>query len=453
LLLAAALFAISVFSSTAHAQSTGIRLDSSGVVSEFPSGIRIRASASGDNDIASIAVRLNVGLVEHSAFNYIPVQPGRQVAGELLWRTDTASSYIPPGTELTYSFEIVDTAGNRLQTPRQTMVYHDPRFEWSEISRGPVKLAYHGSARSSADQILNTIVDTLAKMGPILGADTEAPIRVTVFNSVSEMRSALATRSAVSDSTLVTEGQAFNEMGTLLVLGGNRGARGTASHEVTHILVHRAGEGLYRMVPSWLHEGLAEYGNVSTVNGYESALRSAIRNDKLLPITYMGGLPGPADQVLIFYGQSRAMVRYMIDEYGAAQMRTLLAAYKGGKSMDDALKEAYGVDREGMENLWRKSVGGELLEAPDLSSLPTPVPYPTLMPYTLTPYPFPSAEAATPTPVVTAPSPSATAVPTAQGPASGGGCNPRRSGGPADGALAMSAVAFAVLVSRRKGRR
>ena len=66
---------------------------------------------------------------------------------------------------------------------------------------------------------------------------------------------------------------------------------------------------------------------------------------------------------LLFYGQSKALVRMMIDDFGAGKMREFMALYKGGKSMDDALTQTYGLDRVALENRWRASVGASPLSS------------------------------------------------------------------------------------------
>lgn len=363
-----------------------VTVRSSSLTSEFPEGFRVRLTAVSDQDIESAAIRVRIGRQTRTGYDYLETT-GRDgvVEGELLWQTNTGASYIPPGTVITYSFEFVDTDGSRYETGKAEFVYHDPRFVWTEISNGPITVAYHGGSESRAREILDTMLLTLDRMAPLLGADREEPIRVTVYNSWNEMRGAIPPSSAVFDRHLITEGQAFTKVGTLLVLG-SRSAAGTASHEMTHIIVHRAGEGVARKVPPWLHEGLAEYGNVDPGRSFDDALRRGIRQDRLLPITHMGSLPGRANDILLFYGQSKALVRMMIDDFGAGRVREFMAVYKGGESMDDALTQVYGLDRVGLENRWRASVGASPLSAAySNDERPTPVPGPTLLPYTLNP--------------------------------------------------------------------
>ena len=100
----------------------------------------------------------------------------------------------------------------------------------------------------------------------------------------------------------------------------------------------------------------------------------------------MGTLPGRPDDVILFYGQSKALVRMMIDDFGPEKMREFMARYKDGASMDHALEQTYSLDRDGIENRLRRSLGTSLLPSSiQASQRPTPLPAPTVLPYTLQP--------------------------------------------------------------------
>lgn len=441
---------------SADADVSSIRVESFSVISEFPKGIRFTLRASSDNDITSVAVRFRIGQQTTGAYDYMDFESGPLIDGHLFWRTNSISRYIPPGTIITYNFEVEDSEGNRLDTELEEFIYVDARFKWSEVSSGPITVAYHGPVKTRADLILNAILQTIDHMGPLLGADTEIPIRVTMYNNVKEMLEALPPGSSTIRRELVTEGQAFSDVGTLLVLGGGRLAEGTASHEVTHILTHRAGNSIIRNVPSWLDEGLAEYGNIVPGFSYDVALEFAISNDVLLPITSQTLRPGDAEQVIIFYGAGRSIVRYMVSRYGGDAMTELMAVLKSGKDIDSAFLEVYGVDRLGLENDWRAAIGAPPYIPPEAGSVrPTALPRPTLLPYTLqtqpqasdTPVPapqVPSTSISEPSPVAKAAIEQSTAVPVAdesevdepQG-IGGGACS-----APTDGEIRAMDVSF-----------
>ena len=370
------------FATTASANTGDIEVLSSSATGEFPEGIRFELRAQSSERIEEIAVRLRIGQRTFGEYEYMDLEPtssnGRTDAS-LLFRTDTAARYIPPGTIVKYFFEIADEDGNQLATEQQEFVYQDGRFEWDQVSDGVITVWYHGPVQSRAEAILDAIQETLGIMGPLLGAGVDEPISVTMYNNWPEMRPALPPSSATLRRELVTEGQAHSEDGVLLVLGGAQRARGVAAHEVTHILVFRAGEGVLGSVPSWLNEGLAEYGNIDPGESYTYALRYAIATDNLLPITAMTSQPGNPEDVIIFYGQARSIVRFMVDEYGEEKMRELMATLKGGMNIRNAVPEVYGVGLIELENLWRDELGVSHRQAPsEASALPTAAPAPAI---------------------------------------------------------------------------
>ena len=389
-------------------RASGPTLEAHQITSEFPAGFRINVRASGENDIASMAVRLRVGQLTSGTYNYLDFGSvelvddsdekvegsGKLVDGEFFWRTETASNYIPPGTIIKYTFEIEDSAGHKLETETFEFIYFDARFvddegnsRWEEVFDGSVTVAYKGPVKKRAEEILRTIVETLEKMAPIMGEEAIAePIRVTMYNNNKEMLEALPPKSAAISRELITEGQAFTEVGTLLVLGGGRLALGTASHEVMHIITHRVGDSVFRKVPAWLSEGLSEFANVDPGFSYDIALDFAIETDRLLPHVYMPALPGDPEDVIIFYGQSRSIVRMMISQFGPEKMKEFMASLQSGKNMDTALLTVYGLTRQTLDNAWRMAIGAKPLDLTERRQVrPTAVPQRVPLLYSLTP--------------------------------------------------------------------
>ncbi len=469
-----AIAALAAHGGGARAQDGGIRVLSSQVTSEFPVGIRFRVSLESDNPIDAVSVRFQTGTEPRKSYDYLDLEETAEIVdGELLWRTNTTAKFIPPGTLITYNFEIEDTEGNLLETEPEGFVYVDTRFEWEEVEDGAITVAYHGPVKQRAEIILDAMTQTLALVGPLVGADTTEPIRVTMYNNTLEMLEALPPGSTTIRRELITEGQAFTNIGTLLVLGSGRLARGTASHEMTHILTHRAGDSAFRSVPAWLDEGLAEFGNVDPSLSYTVAVEFAIETDRLLHLTSMPVLPGDPEDVIIFYGQARSIVRFMVGVYGPDPMTELMRLLKSGEQMDDALRATYGVDRLGLENQWREAIGAPLLEIDVRErARPTPIARPTVSAYSLsdlisgsqaTPTPMP-APTATPAPTPTAvtvaeavspPTPAAGADAAAEQEPGGGACSLPSEAGPrtVDGAAVALGLGILGLALGRRLRR
>ncbi len=320
---------------------------------------------------------------------------GDTIVAELVLRTRGGSSvFIPPGADITYSWTIEGSEGVSTKTASETFMYMDPRFDWKVITEGQVSTYYYGPVESRARTVLGTAVESLGRMGDLLETQLTRPIRLVMYNSRSDMLPALPFESETTETALLVLGQAYRREGVLLLLGSEASIRGTTSHEVTHLLVAQAAEAPGIRVPDWLNEGLAEYGNLEPGISYDQALALSIATDSLLPITHMTSVPGLPQDVILFYGQSRSIVKFMADTYGTEKLARLLQVLSQGiGNIDDVLEEVYGFDRVGLDNRWRESIGQPPLpEADDTTEQPrvTPTPIPTLVPL----------GARTPTPVI-----------------------------------------------------
>ena len=368
------------------ASSGDIEISSHGSVSEFPEGIRFSIEVYSEDIIEEIALRMRIGQQKSGVYQYFEFEPEKKVVSELFWKTNTSSKYIPPGTILEYTLEVTDLAGNKKETETSQIVVYDSRFQWEEVEEEGINVAYHGPVESRAVEILDAIIQTMDFMEPVLGQTDRKPIRVTMYNNVSEMLGGMPPGSSTIRRELITEGQAFTKIGTLLVLGGGRLSEGTASHEVTHILVERAAGSIYGNIPSWLNEGLAEFGNLSPSFSYDVAVDFAVHSGRLLPITSMPAMPGDPEDVIMYYGQSMSIVEYMVLRLGPRKMVHLLSRLKSGENIDDAILAAYGISKLELENSWRVYIGAPLYEPPaETSSLPTPMPRSEVKVFSLTP--------------------------------------------------------------------
>ena len=325
-LLVTGLFALSDRAVSAQeASASSIKVMEAGITSEFPEGFRVKIAAEGENDIKQIALRMRIGQRTRGVYEYmgdegglviggrgrsLELTPGKSVRAELYWRTGSTTNYIPPGTIITYTFEVDDVEGNRHTTEPQQFVYVDVRYEWKEVTDGLVTVAYHGPVDKRANDVLDTAKRTIDLISPIYGAVHEDPIRISMYNNAAELVDAYPPRYGAIGHGVIVDGQAHAQEGVVMVEAGGRDALGTTSHEITHIIIHRATfNPTAQNMPSWLNEGLAEFGNLHATVGYDLALEFAVQNDRVLPIMFMRGQPSKGEDIIIFYGQARSIVR------------------------------------------------------------------------------------------------------------------------------------------------
>lgn len=402
-----AIVALATLTGTAMAQqSEQVQFVEAGLVSNFPQSIKFHAAIDTELEVEDIRVRFGVGHGEKNRYNYLDLDRGggTLVDGELDWMFNTTGRYIPPGSIVRFHFEVLDTDGNEHISPNYETIMHDARYEWDEVDSGSIKVYYHGPVETRATRLADAGARLLDLMQPITGGETETPISVTLYNNNAEMIGAVQGRSATTSRELITEGQAFHDESVVLVLAGTRDI-GTLTHELTHILVGRAAGGTSALVPLWLNEGLAEYGNLDQGLSYQYYLEWAVDTGRLKPFSNLGSFPGEPSLNLVAYGQSRSFVAYLIEQYGGNKIAEVLASIREGNTGESAIRTVYGESLLDLENEWRYDMGADEYVpsrsfAAPATATPEPTPAPVVQP------------TATPTAVtepVEAPEPTATA--------------------------------------------
>lgn len=366
-------------SQVASAQDSPIRFSDVRLESNFPESIHFYASFETDLEIEDIRVRFSTGPGSTEQYDYLDLEERGTglIDGELEWRVNTSARYVPPGAFVKYHFEVFAEDGNEYLSENYEGLVTDARFEWEVVTAGPIRVYYHGPVQTRAERLADAGMQSMNLMAPIIGSEIETPIVVTLYNNNAEMIGAVQARSATISRELITEGQAFHEESVVLVLSGNRDI-GTLTHELTHILVGRAAGGSSALVPLWLNEGLAEYGNLDKGLSYGYFLEWAIDTGRLTPFSRLRSFPGEPNLVIVSYGQSRSMIEYLIENYGGEKIAEVIAAIADGTNSDIAIRNAYGKTVQQLDNDWRASIGADQYvpptptPTPDLSVAPTP---------------------------------------------------------------------------------
>ena len=178
--------------------------------------------------------------------------------------------------------------------------------------------------------------------------------KVFVYPSAEELRS------AVLFTQEWTGALAFPEYNIILIpvrSDNLEWAKRTLAHEITHLLVREATFGPFGDIPTWLNEGLAQYAEGEMEEYQREILNRAIKEDELISARSLGsGFPADPDQASLAYAQSNSLVLYLIDTYGWAKMRELLATFKEGSTYDKALQKVYSFNIEGLEERWRAHI-------------------------------------------------------------------------------------------------
>jgi hypothetical protein len=350
----AVLFLGAIVSPTASAQD-GIEVTATDVVNSFPQEVVFRLSAHSEATIEEVTLHYEIlpdGVMAYGRPDFTPAE--RVQVDFHLKGNDPPRSYLAPGAQIDYFWEVEDGAGNKLTTEPATFVYEDIRFSWESASEGNVSVHWYDGSRSSAESSLEVARETLDEMSALLGATVDYPVKIWVYDSYEDMLPALVRRSEAHAQRVVVLGERVSS-DTVLLQG--EGAGDTLRHELTHIVTHVAGEGPYGSMPTWLDEGTAMYGQSEPGEGYTSALDRAVERDSLLSVRSMTSPTGDASKVGLFYGQAWSLVDFLIETHGPTKFAELFAIFKEGSTVDKALLRVYGFDQDGLEDAWRASLG------------------------------------------------------------------------------------------------
>jgi hypothetical protein len=270
--------------------------------------------------------------------------PGQRVSVDWTLRTGR-SLFVPPMSEVRYEFELTDDTGATFTTPRRTVTYSDPRFQWRTLNVDGIELWYYNTPDDRARREAEDARNRVRRMEELFGASLAGTVRGVVYNG-RDIQSALSFRSDTTSAEGHFGGEAYTDIRLFTISG--IGAAGV-THEVTHVLLGDAlGRGKF-LVPSWLNEGLAQYaeGPAAMSRTFTRALR----------LHQMGGVPSRAADVSLHYQQGHSVVTFLIQNYGDDAMRTFLREIGRAQSIDEAARTAYGTDLTGIENQWRERVG------------------------------------------------------------------------------------------------
>ena len=351
----------------ASADEGGVTVSEATAESQFPDGIMFRVAAESADIIDDVRVFFKkADQSGRSAYRSIEVEPGESVTGETLLPASGGADYFPPGTKITYHFEVWDKAGDVMRTEETEFVYLDNRFEWLTLSDDLITVYYYSEyVEERARIILEAARQTMDNMVKVLGIAPTEPLRIVTYNNYRHMSMALPFRSQAINEELQAQGMAFSNERVLLIHGYDPTVTGTTSHEFVHLLVAEAAGGSAAAIPAWLNEGLAEYGNIDQTDDYDAALRYGIYTRRIRPLWYLRSFSGEPEDILIAYGHGKSVVSFMVARWGEHRIKDLFTAVRQTQDIDTALMRVYGLDQHGIDTEWRLALGLEPLPSPE----------------------------------------------------------------------------------------
>jgi hypothetical protein len=393
---------------------------------QFPEALTFHIGVKGRVRIVKVTLYYDLRGGDSPTVVPLEFEPATRVQASHRWRT--RGSTIPPGVPVLYHWEVEDEAGNRLVSEEKTFYYNDIRFSWKTLEDEEVSVLWYDGGDDWGQEVYEAASLSLRGLEEKLAAHVEFPIRVVVYSSEEDFRSAFP---PIGENI---GGMAFPESGmTVQILSvGDPYLGGVIPHEISHLLFFQLTDNPLSTPPAWLNEGLAVYNEWFGQSYYDAIVARAAERGELLQLDFIvGNFPRDDERVYLAYGQSYCLVKRLIDEYGGEKLGQYLRAFKDAKTgFDDeaAFEEVYGLPLMDFVNAWRASLGAgpELVPTPFPTMVPMPTPPPLGWKPTKTPTPpAPPAPTAAPTPqpaatLATLPTAAPTPAPAVYPPAGGG---------------------------------
>ena len=355
LLLATVIVVSGLWPALGRAQQ-GVDVQSQEARNDFPNGIVFKLDFESAEPVKEVRFRYAIAPDGSRAYG-VPDCTGVTIVQCTFDLKSTLSNFLIPGVEITYFWEITDQAGRTVETDPGRCMYQDDRFQWKSLSEDGLTLWFYAGSEGDMRSLLTVGRDTLTRMGSLLGTEVDFPVKVFVYDSAEDMQPVLLGRQLSPEHGVITLGEVV--VSDTAVVARDAYALDILRHELSHIVTRRAVKGPFSNLPAWLEEGVAVYGQSQSLADMKSALDAAIKSNRPFTIRSLSSasVGEGGGTVSLFYGQSYSVVRFLIDEYGEAKFRDLLAAFREGNRTDDALMQVYGFDQDGLENAWRRSVG------------------------------------------------------------------------------------------------
>lgn len=369
-----------------------------GVFTVFPDRLTFNAQIRSSAPVEQIVLEYGVDkrtCGEITAKAFPKFTPGANLDVNWTWDMLQTGSE-PPGAVIWYRWRVTDSAGNSAVSEEKRVTWLDTTYPWQSISRGDLTLYWYAGSRAFAEDLLNTAVAGVERLGALTGVKPQSPISLYIYANTTHMQEAILYEPGW------TGGVAFPE-NNITIIGISpeylEWGKRTIVHELTHLIVGQMTFSCGRSVPTWLDEGIAVYAEGGLDDWSAAAFQSAIAANTLLPVRAISsGFSEHPDVADLSYSQSYSLVNYLISVYGQSRLLALFGALRDGMSVDQGLQQVYDFGVDELESRWRVWLGAR--PRPGAAAAPTarPTVIPTFPPVAVAPTGPPRA----PTPTVLA---------------------------------------------------
>jgi hypothetical protein len=332
---------------------SGLTFETFSVTHTFGSQITFNVTAKSDADVTAAVVLMRAGDSDRTEVIQVNVTPGKDFKAQVM--RELQAQPIPPFTIITYSWRLTDSQGRTFTSSEQKYTYDDNRYKWQTLERGAIIAHWYSGDLTFGQYIADTGFKSLERVSRFISAPLPAKVNVYVYANLNDLQSSLrlAGRNWVG-------GHADPKIGVVMVtaspdLIGRADLERDVPHEVAHIMIYQATRAGYDRMPVWLDEGLAVNSELQPRPDFAAALSDAVKNNSLIPIASLCGAFG-IERAHLSYAESASLVRYILDRWGSAKMKSLLNAYRDGATCEGGVQHELKVSFAELQADWQREV-------------------------------------------------------------------------------------------------
>jgi len=370
ILLCACLFSPFIAPMRAFAATNDLTVTNQSEQVNYPDGIDFQVTADDTNgNITQATIFIQyVGEIGYQRQQQVKASPPANVV-TFNWHDNTSGYYFaPPGTQVSYYWQFLDSAGNEYTDQSQTFTVTDARFNWQHMNQGLVQVHWYNRPASFGQAVMNQASTNIKRIGDDLGGGLSRPINLWVYQSSDDFKGSLP-----ADEHEWVGGIAFPRSNAASIVVDNLDditLQRDMPHELTHLVFHQLiNQGI--TAPTWFDEGLAVYHQFYHEPEMTLSLKDALAKHTLLRLsTLTSSFPADANLAYQAYAQSWNLVAYMYHTFGQSKMIALIKDMNHPQNdFDQDLQQALGVDQLHLENQWRLSLNQPAILSPADQSL------------------------------------------------------------------------------------
>jgi hypothetical protein len=320
-------------------------------VADFPTGITFTLDAETTAPITNLELMYRPPGIDTFSVELPPFDAGTTKLA-IEHPIDLRDGHLPPGIDVNYRWRITEENGDVVETPEQTVLWADDRYDWTPLTGQHVTVYSYENDPTFQKEILDTAERTITRLADSYGVTPDQPIRIWAYASKDDLYGALAPN---SDPWIGGANYpSVHVIVAILPAGSDNSVSMYVPHEMSHQVLYQATKNPFNAPPQWLDEGLAVYTQETGRDRFYTHALELAASGKVPPLrTLNGDFPYDANGALAGYSYSLSVVMYILDTWGNEGLSKLIAAFPAGVTFDQAVQQGLGISFDELDRRWR----------------------------------------------------------------------------------------------------